>query len=289
MWSESSDEDWPEELVSSSEPKTPPRRTELSEELGRWAEAWELGREWRSIFEAAVGEVAERVGMKRSPFMRIVVLEAFERFFTGVWPTVEPVPVSAHSDTPRSRRSGERDLAMLDLGEVAALGWGAVTVMAAAAAARDLEDLDEAETLRDSKAAISELDLVGLRSTCHSGSWWRVRGGVKGELLAAARARGEGVRGMRPPAVREEKREECDLRGVCTAAVAIADVDIDIGSRDIQSRTKKTGSAKRTKSARVQYRAIVPKHLTIESECLQFCDVEGGRESRPGEPGLPYM
>lgn len=74
--------------------------------------------------------------------------------------------------------------------------------------------MDAAETLRASNAACREPDLVGLRSMCHSGSWWRVRGGVNGELFAAARALGEGVRGMRPPAVREEKREECDLRGV---------------------------------------------------------------------------
>lgn len=40
-------------------------------------------------------------------------------------------------------------------------------------------------------------------------------------LLVTVRWRGDGVKGMRPPAVREEKSPLWDLRGVDTAADAI--------------------------------------------------------------------
>lgn len=47
---------------------------------------------------------------------------------------------------------------------------------------------------------------------------------MKGELaLAAARGRGEGVRGTRPPAVRVEKIPVWDFTGVQIAAVAIVE------------------------------------------------------------------
>jgi len=54
-------------------------------------------------------------------------------------------------------------------------------------------------------------------------------GGVKGELVFAetvvarlvVRVRGDGVRGIRPPAVRVEKRPWWDFRGVDTDADAI--------------------------------------------------------------------
>lgn len=118
--------------MSSSEPKTPPRRTELSlevglpvEDPGRFPDAWELGLGGRSILEAAVGEDAERVGIKRSPFMRMVVLPGLLLlFFTGDCPTVVPVPVNDHSLTPKSRRSGERVAAILHFGEVAVATLG---------------------------------------------------------------------------------------------------------------------------------------------------------------------
>jgi hypothetical protein len=50
--------------------------------------------------------------------------------------------------------------------------------------------------------------------------------GVYGEefttfVLVVVRCRGEGVRGIRPPAIRVEKRPLWDLRGVDTAADAI--------------------------------------------------------------------
>ena len=50
--------------------------------------------------------------------------------------------------------------------------------------------------------------------------------GVKGDELvftAAERWHGEGVKGIRPPAVREEKSPAWDLRGVETDAVAMTD------------------------------------------------------------------
>lgn len=57
-----------------------------------------------------------------------------------------------------------------------------------------------------------------------------VRSGVKGDdfkliVTVVERVRGDGVRGMRPPAVREEKSPVWDLRGVDTEAVAILSCD----------------------------------------------------------------
>lgn len=87
-----------------------------------------------------------------------------------------------------------------------------------------IDSLDFTETLRDVNAAESDsLRLVHfffVFSTCQSGSLWRTRGGregegVKGEvMLLAAQERGEGVRGIRPPAVRVEKIPVWDFTGV---------------------------------------------------------------------------
>lgn len=59
-----------------------------------------------------------------------------------------------------------------------------------------------------------------------------MRSGVKGDdfrlngtAVVVARDRGDGVRGMRPPAVREEKSPVWDLRGVDTEGVAILTED----------------------------------------------------------------
>lgn len=59
-----------------------------------------------------------------------------------------------------------------------------------------------------------------------------MRSGVKGDdfrltatVVVVERGRGDGVRGMRPPAVREEKSPVWDLRGVDTEGVAILTED----------------------------------------------------------------
>lgn len=84
------------------------------------------------------------------------------------------------------------------------------------------------ETLRDVNAAERDsprLEHFFVFSTCQSGSWRRARGeGVKGGVvLVAARERGEGVRGIRPPAVRVEKIPVWDFTGVQIVTVAIVE------------------------------------------------------------------
>ena len=133
--------------------------------------------------------------MKRSPLStRIVVLVDLDLsapsfrclLLEGVCPVKELVPVKAQSDTPSSRCLGDLlAFAMLDLGE-----------------SRNVFEVERAK--HDGFVAYG----------CEG---WRVasafcRGGVKGEewfetLVArlVVRVRGEGVRGMRPPAVRVEK------------------------------------------------------------------------------------
>ena len=92
----------------------------------------------------AVGEEAPRVGINRSPLIRIVVLPTPDRVFllTEFCPEVVPVPVNAQSLTPRSSRRGEAfDLAMFDLGDETARA--------------EREDLDP-DTSKDAKAAVRE-------------------------------------------------------------------------------------------------------------------------------------
>jgi hypothetical protein len=127
--------------------------------------------------------------MKRSPLMRMAVLVGLEEraFFNGVgW--LEPVRL--HSLTPRSNRSGEAfGAAMFDFVD-------------------DGDDRldDRFEDDRESDAKVSCKDPRGafgyfFLSACHSGSRRDGGGGgVKGEWLADALVRGEGVRGTRPPA-----------------------------------------------------------------------------------------
>ena len=56
--------------------------------------------------------------------------------------------------------------------------------------------------------------------------------GVKGDvLLVAVRTRGEGVRGIRPPAVREEKSPMWDLMGVDTAVAILQYRGNDLGRK----------------------------------------------------------
>lgn len=107
---------------------------------------------------------------------------------------LNPVPVKAKSETPSSRalRGVVTPLAMLDLGE--------------SRCAADLAKWEARFPLYN--------DLE-----CFSG----VNGEESSPAGAAAEDRclGEGVRGMRPPAVRVEKSPVWDLTGVDIAAVAI--------------------------------------------------------------------
>jgi hypothetical protein len=61
------------------------------------------------------------------------------------------------------------------------------------------------------------------------------RSGVKGDELlfdiVAVRVRGEGVKGIRPPAVREEKSPMWDLMGVDTAVAILQYLGYDLGRK----------------------------------------------------------
>jgi len=117
-----------ERVASSSDPR-PPRSNALAAvastddpspvelDLGRWSRS--------SLPEPALqmASLAVRLGMKRSAALyAILVLMGRDRmvpsfFALGVLVDVLPVPVRAHSDTPRSTRRGELTRAMFDLGE----------------------------------------------------------------------------------------------------------------------------------------------------------------------------
>lgn len=152
-----------------------------------------------SLPEPAIASpsLAVRLGMNRSPASsRTVVLPDLVRsgplfrlaLFDGVWPNVVPVPVNVQSDTPSSRCLGDLlALAMFDLGEF----WQVALDV-------DLEKYDV-------RLPYVDCDTMRLFSAI-------CRGGVNGDELLEAlvarlvvRLRGDGVRGIRPPAVRVEK------------------------------------------------------------------------------------
>ena len=174
-----------------------------------------FGRVFSSNFpEPAVtrASLLVRFGMNRSAACcgrRIVVFAVLARrtasFFdlsrTGVEVVLGPVPVNVHSDTPRSRCLGEcLLLAIFDLGDCAYANFDT-----------------ERETDREKR-----LEGSGLCIDCEG------RGGVKGEELVetfvatlVVLVRGEGVRGILPPAVLVEKMPWWLFRGVATVGVAI--------------------------------------------------------------------
>jgi len=201
------------EVMSVSAPRAEmpnaPSRTDVSEPLV-------FGREFSSnLADPAVARpsLAVRLGMKRSAascWTRIVVLvlppldrmaPSFRgRSRAGVVVFV-PVPTRVKSETPRSRCLGDLcALAMLDFGECAYANFET--------------DLDT-----DLEKAVEVSRLCNDRSA---------RGGVYGddvdETLVATLvvlARGEGVKGIRPPAVFVLKMPWWLFRGVDTDAVAI--------------------------------------------------------------------
>jgi hypothetical protein len=73
--------------------------------------------------------------------------------------------------------------------------------------------------------------------------------GVKGEVLLTARvivrARGEGVRGILPPAVLDENMPACDLTGVHTAVAIVCSrvisierqINVSIDDKSFDNRT----------------------------------------------------
>jgi hypothetical protein len=140
-----------------------------------------------------MAELAARLGINLSPANESVVLVDFCRrgpflalLLAGVF--VQPVPVRVKSETPssRARRGVCVARAMFDFGESR---WVVLEL--------DFEKCEE--------RLPPYVDLVDARTL----SCWEVGlSGVKGEELLTARvivrARGEGVRGILPPAVLEE-------------------------------------------------------------------------------------
>ena len=156
----------------------------------------------------AIAELAARFGMNRSPKERVVLVHFwrrgpfFDRLLAGV---LAPVPVSVKSETPssRARRGVCVPLAMLDFGESRC---GVLEV--------DFEKCDDRFPLYvDFDAAL----MLSLSNVFLSG--------VKGDELltdnVVVRLRGEGVNGIRPPAVRVEKSPAWDLIGVDTAVAIL--------------------------------------------------------------------
>ena len=154
-----------------------------------------------------MAELAVLFGMKRSPYDRVVLVDFWrrgplrDRLLLGV---LQPVPVSAKSETPNSkaRRGVWTPLAMFDFGESRC-------------------DIFEVDFVKCDDRFPPYTDLVATLSLSNV-----FLSGVKGEELlfdiAAAWARGEGVNGIRPPAVRVEKSPAWDLRGVDTAVAIVA-------------------------------------------------------------------
>ena len=147
-----------------------------------------------------VASLAVRLGMKRSAALyAILVLVGRDRRVTSffvlevvlvdvvvVWAV--PVPVSDHSETPSSNRRGELR-AMLDLGE--------------------------SRVVLETERWMRAMKLPPWIDSCASASGVWLRG-----------VRGEGVKGIRPPAARVEKTDERLLTGVKTAGLAMT-----VGSR----------------------------------------------------------
>ena len=165
----------------------------------------------------AIAELAARLGMNRSPYERVVFVDFCRRgafrdlLLLGVF---APVPVSVKSETPssRARRGVCAFLAILDFGE------SRCVVLDADFAKCDVRfppyvDLD------DLMLSLSNVFLSG----------------VKGDELlfdiAAVRVRGEGVKGIRPPAVRVENRPMWDLMGVDTAVAILQYRGNDLGRK----------------------------------------------------------
>lgn len=186
-----------ESVTSSSDPR-PPRSKALAAlastvdpsplelDFGRWSSL--------PVPALQIASLAVRLGMKRSAELYAMrVLVGLERMVLSFFDlagvlvvVVVPVPVSDHSDTPSSNRRGDCVMrAMFDFGESCVF-------------------LEIERWKRDMR-------LPPWIDSCAwtSGVW------VLG-------VRGEGVNGIRPPAVRVEKTEERLLTGVNTAALAMA-------------------------------------------------------------------
>ena len=156
-----------------------------------------------------MASLAVRLGMNRSPAsMRTVVFVDRDRrapsflllLLDGVCPTIGPVPVSAQSETPSSRCRGEfLALAMFDFGE-------------------SLKAFEEDRANCDGGLAAygCESCLLSARGGVNGDEWLEV---FMARLVVLVR--GDGVSGIRPPAVRVENMPWWLLRGVDTLAEAI--------------------------------------------------------------------
>ena len=152
-----------------------------------------------------MAELAVLFGMNRSPYERVVLVDFcrrgpfFDLLLLGV---LQPVPVSVKSETPSSkaRRGVCAPLVMFDFGE------SRCCILEA-----DFVNFDDKfPPYVDLMLSFSNVFLSG----------------VKGEELlcamAVVRARGDGVKGNRPPAVRVENMPVWDLIGVDTAVAICA-------------------------------------------------------------------
>ena len=159
----------------------------------------------------AMAELPARLGMNRSPNDRVVLVDFCrrgpfrDRLLAGVLHPV-PVPVSVKSETPssRARRGVCVPLAMLDFGESRC----------------DVLDADFVKCDDRFPPYVNFVDVLthSLSDTFLSG--------VNGDdcllvTTAAVRVRGEGVNGIRPPAVRVEKSPIWDFMGVETAVAIL--------------------------------------------------------------------
>jgi len=134
------------------------------------------------------------------------------RLLRGV---LHPVPVSAKSETPssRARRGVCTPLAMFDLGESRC-------------------DVRDADFVKCDDKFPPYTDFVATLSLSNV-----FLSGVKGDELlfdiTAVRVRGDGVSGIRPPAVRVEKMPAWDFMGV-DIAVAMLQYQVDLGRKTSQ-------------------------------------------------------
>jgi hypothetical protein len=155
----------------------------------------------------AIAELAVRFGMNRSPKERVVLLDFWrrgpflDRLLLGV---LQPVPVSAKSETPssRARRGVCVLLAMLDFGESRCV-FLEDDFAKCDARFPPYVDLEDTLMVSPSDAFLS---------------------GVNGEEFRDSLvvcARGDGVNGIRPPAVRVENMPIWDLMGVDTAVAMV--------------------------------------------------------------------
>jgi hypothetical protein len=162
----------------------------------------------------AMAELAVLFGMNRSPYERVVLVDFCRRgpfldlLLLGV---LQPVPVSVKSETPSSkaRRGVCAPLAMFDFGE------SRCCVLEADFVKCD----DKFPPYVDLMLSFSNVFLSG----------------VKGEellcVMAVVRARGDGVKGIRPPAVRVENMPVWDLIGVDTAVAIVQYRRYDLGRK----------------------------------------------------------